>query len=455
MNTESNSQLWHNRLGHLSYDGLSTLASKQMVIGLPQITAPQEACTQCLGAKQHRHSMSREGVGRAFKKLQLVHAYLCGPINPTSSSNKRYFVSFIEDLTRKTWLYFLNQKSETFSLFKNFKALVEKEVGEIIICLRTDRGGEFCSREFEEFCRNQGIRRQLTTTYTPQQNGVAERKNRTIMNMVRTMLIGRQVPKIFWPEATKWCAHILNRSPTYAVQDHIPEEAWSGIKPFVDYFRVFSCLAYVHTPDQHRSKLDNKSKPCILFGVSDESKAYRFFDPTNKKIIISKDVIFEENKGWIWEQSGVENHLEIVVEESSDSQSEPKEEQPESQVVRNDSHTPTLEIPAEGKAKRNRRKPIWMTDYEEWGNIYNDSNISAMLAAETDPVTFEEAIKSKKWQEAKGKEMKVIEKNQTWELAHALKDVKPIRVKWIYKTKLKENGEVEKFKVRLVANAYA
>ena len=171
-------------------------------------------------------------------------------------------------------------------------------------------------------------------------------------------------------------------------------------------------ITHVHTPDQQQSKLDNKSKPCILFGVSDELKAYRLFDPVNKKIIINKDVVFEENKGWNWEQSGAENHPEIVVaaKESSDSQSEPEEEQPESQAVRNDSHTPTLEIPAEGRAKRNRRKPVWMADYEEGGSIYNDSNTSVMLAAETDPVTFEEAIKSKKWQEAMVKEMKAIEK---------------------------------------------
>ena len=116
------------------------------------------------------------------------------------------------------------------------------------------------------------------------------------MNMVHLMLSGRQVPKNFWPEATKWCVHILNRSPTAAVQDKTPKEAWSGITPSVNYFWVFDCLAHVHTPDQQRVKLDDKSKQCVLFGVSDESKAYKLFDPVNRKIIISKDVIFEEQK---------------------------------------------------------------------------------------------------------------------------------------------------------------
>ena len=119
--------------------------------------------------------------------------------------------------------------------------------------------------------------------------------------MVHSMLIGRQVPKKFWPEATKWCVHILNRSLIAVVQDKTPDEAWSGVEPFVDYFWVFGCLAHVHTPDQQRFKLDDKSKQCVLFGVSDESKAYRLFDPVNRKIIISKDAIFKGQKNWNWE----------------------------------------------------------------------------------------------------------------------------------------------------------
>ena len=165
---EDNSQLWHNRLGHLSYDGLKPLVSKQMVKGLSSITTPRNICAHCLAGKQHRNAMPKKILWRASKKLQFVHADICGPIQPTLSSNKRYILSFIDDLSRKTWVYFLSEKSKTLSFFKSFKALVEKKVGESIICLRTDRGGEFTSKVFEEFCRNQGIRRQLISTYTPQ-----------------------------------------------------------------------------------------------------------------------------------------------------------------------------------------------------------------------------------------------------------------------------------------------
>src|SRR5262249_32519737 len=148
------------------------------------------------------------------------------------------------------------------------------------------------SHEFNVFCKANGISRQLTATYTPQQNGVAEHKNRTIMNMVRSMLSEKQVPKNFWPEAVNWTAHVLNRSPTLVVKDMTPEEAWSGVKPNVDYFRVFGCIGHVHVSDSKRKKLDDKTFQCVLLGISEESKAYRLYDPASKKIVVSRDVVF-------------------------------------------------------------------------------------------------------------------------------------------------------------------
>lgn len=131
-----------------------------------------------------------------------------------------------------------------------------------------------------------GIRRQLTAAYRPQQNGVAERKNRTIMNMVRSMLGKGNIPKTFWPEAVNWSVHVLNRSSTLAVTNITPEEAWAGIKPSVDHFKIFGCLAYAHVPNDKRSKLDDKAIKCIFLGVSEESKAHRLYNPLNKKLSV-------------------------------------------------------------------------------------------------------------------------------------------------------------------------
>lgn len=144
-------------------------------------------------------------------------------------------------------------------MFKCFKKLVENEASSSIKCLRTDRGGKFNSEEFNEFCKEHGIKRQLTAAYTPQQNGVAERKNRTVMNLVRSMLSEKKMPKFFWPEAVNWATYVLNKSPTLAVKNVTPQEAWSGIKPSVDHFRVFGCVSHVHIHDEKRTKLASKN----------------------------------------------------------------------------------------------------------------------------------------------------------------------------------------------------
>ena len=176
--TEDNTQLWHCRFGHLSFEGLRTLSYKKMVRGLQMLKAPSKVCSDCMVGKQHREAIPNKTLRRATKCLKLFNIDNCGPIKPESHSNKRYLINFIDDYSRKTWVYFLSEKSEAFSVLKKFKAFVEKESGNFICCLRTDRGGEFTSLEFNQFCSANGIARQLTAAYTPQQNGVVERKNR-------------------------------------------------------------------------------------------------------------------------------------------------------------------------------------------------------------------------------------------------------------------------------------
>jgi hypothetical protein len=297
---ESEAQLWHNRFAHLSFKGLRMLYYNKMVNGLPLLKAPTKVCADCLSGKQHIDNISKKSHWRAAHKLQLIHSDIYRPVNPESNSGKRYLITFIDDFSRKCWVYFSSEKSDALNMFKKFKNLVEKEAGSLVECLRTDRGGEFTSKEFNEYCSMNGIKRQLMATYTPQQNGVAERKNRTIMNIVRSILSEKHIPREFWPEAVNWCIHTLNRSPTAAVKEVTPEEAWSGVKPSVGYFRVFGCIGHVHVPHEKRTKLDSRSTKCVLLGVSEETKGYRMFNPLTKKLIINRDVIFEENATWNW-----------------------------------------------------------------------------------------------------------------------------------------------------------
>ena len=167
-NQQNMSQLWHHRYEYLSYKGLRTLQSKKMVRGLPTFTVSEELCTNCIMGKHHCNSILKKSSWRASQALGLIHADICGPITPMSCGNKRYTLCFIDDYNRKSWMYFLLEKLEALSHFKCFKKMVENETGLPIKCLRTDRGGEFTSLEFNRFCEQNGIKRQLTIAYTPQ-----------------------------------------------------------------------------------------------------------------------------------------------------------------------------------------------------------------------------------------------------------------------------------------------
>lgn len=461
-------ELWHHRYGHLSYKGILTLRNKEMVTGLPDIGQVQITCETCVKGKHHRTSFPKGSKWRATGKLELIHSDLCGPITPPSNSQKRYLISFIDDFSRKTWIYFVTEKSEAFHMFKEFKAFVEKQSGSFIKCLRIDRGGEYNSIEFNELCKEHGIKRQLTSAYTPQQNGVAERKNRMIMNMVRAVLSEKEVPKRFWPDAVQWVNHVLNRSPTTIVKDMTPEEAWSGLKPSVDHFRVFGSIGYVHVPDVKRTKLDDKSVKCVMISYTSKSKAYKMFDPTEKKAHVSRDVIFEEEKKWKWDDSYSneqsmehewEDEYKCVENENEEEEVEAEEDGDES----DDSPLPT-QVNAEVTTStfgRSRRPPVWQADYTDGEELPDDEDetnmtrIGSVFMVISDPTTFIEAIKHLKWKEAMDAEINSIEKNQTWSLVTLPDGVKAIGVKWIYKTKFNELGEVDKFKARLVVKGYA
>ena len=163
------------------------LAKTTMVRGLPSIEHPNQLCEGCLLGKQSRKSFPKETSTRATKPFQLVHIDVCGSIKPSSLGKSNYFLLFIGDFSRKSWAYFLKQKSEAFGAFKKFKTCIEKHIGHEIKALRSDRGGEFTSNEFKEFYEANGIRRLLTVPRSPQQNGVAKRKNRSILNMAKSM----------------------------------------------------------------------------------------------------------------------------------------------------------------------------------------------------------------------------------------------------------------------------
>jgi hypothetical protein len=189
--------LWHYRLGHLNYQDMISLSQDSLVSGLPKLDAPTQNCPICLQGKQPRSLISRLAKHRATSPFELIHTDLCGPLLVKSLGSSSYFIAFTDDYSRKMWISFLRTKDQVFAKFVEFHTMIEKHTNFRIRTLRSDRGGEFLSQLFTEYLTTQGITRQLTNAHTPHQNGVAERKNRTIMNRTRCMLIGGHVPKTF------------------------------------------------------------------------------------------------------------------------------------------------------------------------------------------------------------------------------------------------------------------
>jgi uncharacterized cupredoxin-like copper-binding protein len=257
---------------------------------------------------------------------------------------------------------------------------------------------------------NAGIEHQLTAPYTPQQNGVVERKNRTIMEMARCMLHDKGLPKEFWAEAANTAVFLLNRLPTKAVQKKTPFEAWHGSKPKLINLKTFGCLCFSYIHQVKRDKLDKKAEAGIFVGYSLIAKAYRIYLPHQNKIIVSRDVKFMELDSWNWEDDKKIEFQEV----NEDVDDEP---------VRGE---------------------------RSLSDIYQRCNVAIM-----EPAGYEEAATDEKWIDAMKEELKMIEKNQTWKLVDRPNHKKAIGVKWVYRTKLNFDGSINKYKARLVVKGYA
>ena len=238
----------------------------------------------------------KSSITRAEKPGQRIHTDIMGPMPQPSLGGSRYIIVFTDDYSQKSWTYFLKAKSEAFSRFYKFKEQIEVQTGNKLQVLRSDRGGEYLSEEFINYCSIHGIQRELTQAHIPQQNGVSEQRNRTILERARCMSHDCQLPIYLWTKAIATATYLINRSPTRANHGETPEARFTGMKPDISNLRIFGCLAYVHVPRENRNKLDSKTQKCLFLGFDKETKAYCLYDHSRRKVIIRRDVVFEENK---------------------------------------------------------------------------------------------------------------------------------------------------------------
>lgn len=204
----------------------------------------------------------------------------------------------IDDRSRFMWVDLLKTKDEAARAIVKFQAAAELECGHKLRVLRTDRGGEFTSATFYEHCEEIGVQQHLTAPYTPQQNGVVERRNQTLLGMARSMLKAKQVPNLFWGEAVLTAAFILNHSFTRSIDGMTSYEAWYRQKPDVRFLRIFGCVGHVKAAGPHLRKLDDRSTPMVFICYEIGSKAYRMYDPVTKCLHVSRDVVFDEEARW-------------------------------------------------------------------------------------------------------------------------------------------------------------
>eukprot|EP00961_Rhodomonas_salina_P113047 1520957-Rhodomonas_salina.1 len=288
-------ELWHRRFAHLGYDNLAMLQSKDMVTGITisaeEFKAQKEVCEPCVMGKQHRLPFAASS-NSSKKQLQLVHMDLCGPMPVSSLGGSNYFITFLDDYSKLSLVYPVERKSDTASIVREVITLLENQSGYKVQRVRTDNGSEYVNEMLESYFKSKGIKPETSIRYTPQQNGAAERLNRTLMEKVRCMLADGQHDKKLWAEALATANYVRNRSPVSG-RDSTPWELFFGTKPDVSNLRTFGVRAYVLVPKQLRNKLESVSQAGKFIGYAANSKGYRILLDTGR-IICSRDVIFEE-----------------------------------------------------------------------------------------------------------------------------------------------------------------
>jgi hypothetical protein len=224
----------------------------------------EQICEACKAGKHRRAPFPQQASRRATKSLELLHGVLCGPVSPPTPRGNQYFLLLVDDYSHYMWVSLLASKDQAAAEIKKIQAAVERKSGNLLCALKTNRGGEFTAAQFKEYCDELGVFRKLTAPYSPQQNGVVERRNQSVMATARCMLKAKMLPGIFWGEAVSCAVYLLNRTLSKSTGDKTPYELWTRSKPAVNHFRTFGCVAHVKVARSNLKKLEDRATPMIL-----------------------------------------------------------------------------------------------------------------------------------------------------------------------------------------------
>ncbi|KAJ9552448.1 hypothetical protein OSB04_016493 [Centaurea solstitialis] len=410
---EDQTYLWHCRLGHINKKRVELLL-KGGFLGTFDYK-PFDNCECCLSGKMTKQPFNKENE-RATDLLEIIHTDVCGPFSHVARGGYRYFITFTDDFSRYGYLYLMRHKSESFERFREFQNEVQNQLGRKIKFLRSDREGEYLSDEFDNHLMECGIVSQLIPPYTPQMNGVSERRNRILLDMVRTMMCHSTLPVSFWGHALETAAHILNRAPIKLVEK-TPYELWKGKKPNISFLRIWGCEVYVKRPTSE--KLKPKSDKCFFVGYPRTTVGYYFYNPEENKVFVARNGKFLEEKFLSSGSTRKDVDLQVVDEENT---------------------TPIVEPEIQHENVEPRSEPI----EEDSGDL-------------NEPTSYGEAVsgnESEQWQEAMKAEMQSMYDNQVWELTDLPQHCRAVGRKWVFKKKTDMDGNVHTFKARLVAKGF-
>ncbi|KAE8906867.1 hypothetical protein PF007_g22869 [Phytophthora fragariae] len=314
---DSQWELWHARIGHPNKDALAK--TQRATNGIPDVgQAFPTLCGGCMKGKQTVEAFPKRSKTKTSRVLELVHTDVMGPMKSTSKGGAKYILTFVDDFSRYVVAYFLKKKSEVASKLKEFMRFYEKQWEERLMCLRSDNGTEFVNKDVTRICTLNGIMHQRTVPYSPQQNGVAERMNRTIMENARSMLYYKSVPTEWWAEAVSTAVYLINRSTNTQHTSVTPYELGFKVKPTLEHLRMFGSHGYVHIDKAKRTKLEPKSFRCMFLGYAENVKGYRVFDLDASKVKVTRSVKLDEQKvDGIYETLPARNGTVIHVSEDA------------------------------------------------------------------------------------------------------------------------------------------
>lgn len=435
---------WHRRLGHRDYQVVAEIVRSN---GLKlDSCGMNERCECCLQSKMARQPFPKTAEKWTTQPLQLIHSDLAGPIDPVSAGGSRYVLTLIDDYSRFTRVFLLQVKSDAAKRIQEYVREMETKYGRKPQIIRSDNGGEFTGHVLREFYRKEGITAQFTVPYTPSQNGVAERKNRSLIEMVRCMINDAGLPRDLWGEAIMTANFLQNRLVSNALPNgKTPFELWSGSPPDYRTLRVFGCYAWVQTPSVKRTKLDHTSRPMIFVGYGGEQKGFRFWDPELQKTVVSRDAVFLElgNGSKQLEQNySVPNHsVPNLIGENTDEKStgemvDMQIQEEQDQQLRRSTRT-----------TRGNIDPYIRDNYVSYGAVCIDD----------EPNTFNNAMKrsdSAQWMNAMKEEIAAMYQNKTWDLVDLPQGKNVIGSRWVYKLKTDADGRPTRYKARLVAQGF-